>query len=213
MKEATATGTGCVCVAITGGIASGKSTVANAFTAIGAILIDADVLARELVTQGQPALAEIASAFGPDVLDAAGALDRRAMRERIFIDPRAKAVLESILHPRVRTELRMRAQACTAPYCLLAIPLLTESGGAYDWVDRVLVVDVSTEAQIARLMLRDNMTLGGARRALAAQATREQRLALADDVIDNSFAPEDLNIPVQRLNAFYHRLAQERMHR
>lgn len=198
----------CVSVAITGGIAAGKSTVANAFVAAGAMLIDADVVARELVEPGQPALAEIAEAFGPGALDAMGALDRRAMRERIFADMRAKQTLESILHPRVRAELRARTRACTAPYCLLAIPLLAESGNAYDWVDRVIVVDVSAATQLARLMQRDNTTPQAARRALAAQASREQRLALADDVIDNSFAPEDLRAPVQRLHELYARLAR-----
>lgn len=209
MKDSTVTADGgCLCIAITGGIAAGKSTVASAFVAVGAMLIDADTVARELVEPGQPALVEIAEAFGPGALDATGALDRRAMRERIFTDAHAKETLESILHPRVRVELRARAQACTEPYCLLAIPLLVESVHAYDWVDRVIVVDVSAATQLARLMQRDSTTPDEARRALAAQASREQRLSLADDVIDNSFALADLRAPVQRLHQLYGHLAQ-----
>ena len=211
MKNSTVTDGGCLCIAITGGIAAGKSTVANAFVAFGATLIDADAVARDLVAPGSPALAEIAEAFGPGALDITGALDRRAMRERIFADARAKETLESILHPRVRVELRARAQACTKPYCLLAIPLLAESQHAYDWVDRVIVVDVSAATQLARLMLRDHSTPGAARRALAAQASREQRLALADDVIDNSFSAEDLRAPVRRLHELYSHLAHARL--
>lgn len=197
-------------VALTGGIASGKTTVANAFVSLGATLCDADVIARELVAPGQPALDEIVRAFGPHMLTPQGELDRRRMRERVFGDDAARRKLESILHPRVRAELRARAQACSAPYCLLAIPLLTESGGAYAWIDRVLVVDVPIAKQLARLMLRDGMTSEGAQRALAAQATRAQRLALADDVIDNSFSPEDLQAPVQRLHELYGGLALAR---
>lgn len=203
----------CFSVATTGGIAAGKSTVANAFAVAGATLFDADVVARELVAPGQPALAEIVSAFGSDILTPQGELDRRRMRERVFADEAARRKLEAILHPRVRAELRARVQACTAPYCVLAIPLLVESEGAYDWVDRVLVVDVPPAMQLARLMQRDGMAADGARLALAAQATRAQRLALADDVIDNSFAPEDLRAPVQRLHELYHRLAQARTQR
>ncbi|TLY52630.1 MAG: dephospho-CoA kinase [Gammaproteobacteria bacterium] len=199
-----------VAIALTGGIASGKTTVANAFAALGATLCDADVIARELVAPGQPALDEIVLTFGTDMLTPQGELDRRRMRERVFADDVARRKLESILHPRVRAELRARAQACSAPYCLLAIPLLAESDGAYDWIDRVLVVDVTPATQLARLMQRDSMTAEGAQRALAAQATRAQRLALADDVIDNSFLPEDLRAPVQRLHELYRELASAR---
>ena len=190
-------------VVITGGIASGKTTAANCFVALGIPVFDADVIARELVVPGQPALAEIAAAFGPDILTPSGDLDRRRMRERIFGDEGARRQLEAILHPRVRSELRARAEACMEPYCLLAIPLYAESAQAYDWVDRVLVVDVPREVQLARLMQRDGMTEEFAQRALAAQATREQRLALADDVIDNTGSLDDLRDVVSRLNRLY----------
>ncbi len=195
-------------VALTGGIASGKTTVAHQFESLGVQLFDADVIARELVAPGQPALEEIVTLFGADMLTPQGELDRRRMRERVFASDAARRQLESILHPRVRAELRTRALACAAPYCLLAIPLLAESSGAYEWVDRVVVIDVSPETQLARLMRRDNMTLDGAQRALAAQATRTERLALADDAIDNSFAAQDLAAPVQRLHERYLALAR-----
>lgn len=179
-------------VVITGGIASGKTTLTDRFAELGAPVFDADAIARELVAPGQPALAEIVAAFGADMLNAAGELDRARMRERIFDDEGARKRLEAILHPRVRDELRSRARACAAPYCLLAIPLYAESAQAYDWVDRVLVVDVPRAAQLARLTLRDGMSEDYARRALSTQATRAQRLALADDVIDNSGPPDAL---------------------
>lgn len=194
-------------IVITGGIASGKTAVANCFADLGAPVFDADLIARELVAPGQPALAEIVEAFGRGMLTTAGGLDRRRMRERIFGDDAARRRLEAILHPRVRCELQSRARACTAPYCLLAIPLYAESAQAYDWVDRVLVVDVTRAVQLARLMQRDGMTEDYARRALAAQATRAQRLALADDVIDNTGPIDDLPRIAGRLHARYLTLA------
>ena len=190
-------------IVITGGIASGKTTVTGAFAALGVPIFDADAISRELVVPGQPALAEIAATFGSDVLAPDGGLDRRRLRERIFADEAARRRLEAILHPRVRSELRARAAACNAPYCVLAIPLYTESAQAYDWVDRVLVIDVPEAVQLARLMQRDGTTEESARRALAAQATRAQRLALADDVIDNAGAIDDLPRVVARLHRLY----------
>lgn len=194
-------------VVITGGIASGKTAAANCFLALGVPVFDADAISRELVAPGQPALAEIAAAFGSGVLTPGGELDRRRMRQRIFGDEPARRQLEAILHPRVRSELRARADACAQPYCLLAIPLFAESATAYDWVDRVLVVDVPPEMQLKRLMERDGMTEEFARSALAAQATRGQRLALADDVIDNTGTLEDLRRVVARLNRLYSSLS------
>jgi len=190
-------------VVVTGGIAAGKTTVTNAFAALGTPIFDADAVSRELVATGQPALAEIAATFGSNVLAPNGELDRRRLRERIFADEAARRRLEAILHPRVRSELRARASACSAPYCLLAIPLYAESAQAYDWVDRVLVVDVPRAVQLARLMQRDGMTAEFAQRALAAQATRAQRLALADDVIDNSGNLNGLPQIVARLHRLY----------
>jgi dephospho-CoA kinase len=194
-------------VVVTGGIASGKTTVTNRFVELGVPVFDADAISRELVEPGQPALAEIASAFGGDMLTPDGELDRRRMRERIFGDQSARKTLEAILHPRVRSELQARAHACTAAYCLLAIPLYAESAQAYAWVDRVLVVDVPYEVQLARLMQRDGMTADYAQRALAAQATRVQRLRLADDAVDNTGSLSDLARIVARLHALYLALA------
>ncbi|MFT3789804.1 MAG: dephospho-CoA kinase [Rudaea sp.] len=195
-------------VVVTGGIASGKTTVTNGFLELGVPVFDADAIARELVAPGQPALAEIGAAFGPDLLTSDGGLDRRRMREHIFGDDAARRRLEAILHPRVREALQARARACAVPYCLLAIPLFAESPRtAYDWTDRVLVVDVARAVQLARLMQRDGMTEDDAQRALAAQATRAQRLALADDVIDNTGAIDALPRIVARLHARYLALA------
>ena len=193
----------CLTVVVTGGIASGKTAVTTAFARRGAPVFDADAISRELVAPGQPALAEIESAFGSDMLMPSGELDRRRMRERIFNDEATRRRLEAILHPRVRSELQARARACAAPYCLLAIPLFAESAQAYDWVDRVLVVDVPREVQLARLMQRDGMTQEYALRALATQAPRAQRLALADDAVDNTGSLVDLSRVIARLDRLY----------
>lgn len=195
-------------VALTGGIASGKSTVQTLFEMVGSTVYDADMISREIVASGMPALHEIAVAFGANMLTPQGTLDRRRMRECVFADADAKRKLEQILHPRIRSELLARARACSADYCLLAIPLLAESANAYSWIDRVLVVDVPRAIQIARLVLRDDVTLDFAERALAAQASHEERLMLADDVIDNSGTPEDLPATVERLHRLYIALAR-----
>ncbi|MGH8122967.1 MAG: dephospho-CoA kinase [Rudaea sp.] len=197
-------------IALTGGIASGKSTAANCFAERGAAIIDADIVARELVARGQPALAEITAAFGHEMLTTAGDLDRRRMRAHILASDTDRCRLEAILHPHVRSELLARATACTTPYCVLVIPLLAESQHAYDWVDRVLVVDLPRAQQLARLMQRDGMTAALAERSLAVQATREQRLALADDVIDNTAAPAALVGAIERLHRRYLALAMQK---
>jgi len=188
-------------VALTGGIASGKSAVAERFAVLGANVIDADVVARELVAPGSAALAEIVTVFGSDVLDANAALDRRAMRERVFADVDARRKLEAILH------LRERSAVAAGPYALLVIPLLAESG-YYDWVDRALVVDVPREVQRARLLSRDGVTPQLADAMLDAQVGREQRLALADDVIENGETLAELVAQVAVLHARYLDLAQ-----
>jgi len=193
-------------VALTGGIASGKSTVADLFAALGVPVIDTDVIARQVVEPGQPALAEIAATFGPDVLDDDGRLDRRRMRERIFTDPDAKRRLEAILHPAIRAEMERQSMAAQGPYQVLVIPLLTE-GGRRDHVDRVLLVDVPEELQIQRLMMRDGVSHEQAQASLNAQATRAQRLALADDVIRNTGRVDGLRTQVAELHGKYLRLA------
>ncbi|MBZ0221867.1 MAG: dephospho-CoA kinase, partial [Dokdonella sp.] len=173
-------------IALTGGIASGKSAVSERLAALGARVLDADVLARELVLPGTPALAEIVDVFGARMTAADGSLDRRALRERIFDDAGARDALNAILHPRIRAALRERAaQTPRDRYAVLAIPLLVENRRHYDWVDRVLVVDAPRKLQLARLLARDGIAPELAEAMLDAQATREQRLAIADDVVRN----------------------------
>jgi dephospho-CoA kinase len=193
-------------VALTGGIASGKSTVADLFAALGVPVIDTDVIAREVVEPGRPALAQVAEAFGADVLDAAGRLDRKRMREHIFSDPGARRRLEAILHPAIRAEMERQSQAAGGPYQMLVIPLLAE-GGRRDHVDRVLLVDVPEELQIQRVMWRDGVSHGEAQATLNAQATRAQRLAMADDVLRNTGRVDDLREQVAKLHQQFLRLA------
>ena len=189
-------------VALTGGIASGKSAVEQRFAARGVDIVDADLVAREVVAPGTPGIAEIAQSFGSEVLDADGALDRNAMRQHVFTDPEARRRLESIIHPRVRQAMREAADRMRGAYGILVIPLFVESGD-YRWVDRVLVVDVPRELQIRRLMARDGIARKLAESMLAAQATREQRLAVADDVIDNSADLDSLDAVVGALHQKY----------
>jgi dephospho-CoA kinase len=193
-------------VALTGGIASGKSTVADMFAALGVPVIDTDVIAREVVEPGRPALAQVAAAFGSDVLDADGRLDRKRMRERIFADADARRRLEAILHPAIRAEMERQSQAAGGPYQVLVIPLLAE-GGRRDHVDRVLLVDVPEELQIQRVMWRDGVSHDAAQASLNAQATRAQRLAMADDVLRNTGRVDDLSEQVAQLHQQFLRLA------
>lgn len=189
-------------IAVTGGIASGKSEVTRRFEARGIEVIDADLVSRELVEPGQPALAEIVQRFGPGVIDASGRLDRRALRSIVFADPAARRDLEAILHPRVRATLRDRAADASGPFVLLAIPLLVESGD-YAWIERVLVVDVPRAIQIERVMRRDGVDRPAAEALLAAQASREARLARATDVIINDGPLPALDAAVERLHHRY----------
>ncbi len=192
-------------IGLTGGIASGKSTAESAFAALGARVADADRCARALVEKGQPALAEIVDRFGPAVLDAEGRLDRAGLRRRIFADAEERRALEAILHPRVRDTLREFASAVESGYVVLSVPLLVETGG-YPWIDRVLVIDVPEPVQLRRLLARDGVDEAQARAALAAQATRSQRLAVARDVIVNDGDVEALVAAVGRLHPRYARL-------
>jgi len=194
-------------IALTGGIASGKSTVARLFAALGAKLIDTDQIARDIVAPPSPVLALIAARFGPGILTADGALDRAKLRQIVFDDPAARLDLESLTHPAIRAEVARQSATAGGPYQLVAIPLLVETGAAEDY-ERVLVVDASPEVQLARLMSRDGATPHAAQRALAAQATREARLAIADDVIDNSGDVAALAPQVEALHHRYLKLAQ-----
>lgn len=197
-------------VGLTGGIASGKSAVAARFAALGVAVLDADLVAREVVAPGSEGLAALVDAFGLGILDATGALDRRRMREQVFADAAARGRLESILHPRIRRLLHERADAATGAYAIVAIPLLAEGGGraAYPWLDRVLVVDAPETAQLTRLAARDGIDDALARRMVEAQASRTQRLAIADDVLVNAGGVDALDGPVAALDRRYRQLAQ-----
>ncbi|WP_053070790.1 dephospho-CoA kinase [Halomonas sp. PR-M31] len=194
---------------VTGGIASGKSAVARAFEDHGISWVDADDVAREVVMPGEPALAEIAEHFGPDVIDAEGQLNRRALRAIVFKNETERRWLESVTHPRIRQRIldyleSMRASG--APYHLLVSPLLFESGQR-ELVDRCLVIDVPESVQIARTMARDDSDEAQARSIVQAQMPRQQRLALADDVIDNQGDHKALAEQVAQLDVRYRELA------
>lgn len=171
-------------VAITGGIGSGKTTIANQFAALGIEVVDADLIAREVVAPGTPALAAITSHFGPEILTEQGLLDRRVLRERIFSDPAAKSWLNALLHPIIRSEMLRQCAAVSSPYCLLVVPLLVENR-LTELADRVLVIDVDEATQIERTCRRDGVSREQAQAILASQANRSERLAMADDVLDN----------------------------
>ncbi len=195
-------------VGLTGGIASGKSTVADIFAAFGIPVIDTDVIARGVVARGQPALRDIRARFGEDMIDATGDLDRAAMREVIFADDNARQDLEAILHPRIGEEARRQADEAGGVYQVIVVPLLVGSPLQH-FVDRILVVDCDEDTQIERLLLRDAETEAQARRILAAQASREERLEIADDVIDNSGSLEHLAEQVRHLHHRYGQLAED----
>ncbi len=188
-------------IALTGGIGSGKSAVADRFAELGVPVIDADLLARDLVQPGRPALQEITAAFGPDMLLADGSLDRRRLRLRVFDDPSARQQLEAILHPRIRAEMQQRLAAIDAPYTVLVVPLLLETAQT-DLAERILVVDLPTRLQEERASLRDGQSRENIRTVMAAQCSREQRLAAADDVIDNSGTLEQL---IERTDTMHQR--------
>ncbi|MFP7722558.1 dephospho-CoA kinase [Lysobacter sp. A3-1-A15] len=197
-------------ICVTGGVASGKSEVTRRFEALGVAVADADVAAREAVAVGSPGLAEVIAEFGPGVLAGDGQLDRAAMRRRVFEDPSARRRLEAIIHPRVRAVLMRQCQTAPGPYAIAAVPLLAEGGGrtAYPWLDRILVVDVPAAVQVHRLMQRDGVDRALAESMLAAQASREERLALADDVVVNDGPLEALDARVAGLDRMYRELAE-----
>ena len=197
-------------IGLTGGIASGKSAVAAEFQRAGVPVIDTDALARDVVEPGQPSLAAVVAEFGPSILDATGHLDRRRLRAIVFADPARRRALESILHPAIRALQRARVDATSAPYVVIAIPLLVEGGARRDDVDRILVVDCPREVQRARLLARDGETPEGAEAILSAQATREARLSVADDILDNSGPLLALQPAVAALHARYVGLAADR---
>ncbi len=197
-------------VGLTGGIGSGKSTVADLFAERGAALVDTDRIAHELTGPQGRAMPAIAAAFGPDVMRADGALDRAAMRRRVFDDPASKARLEAILHPLIRAESDARcAAAHAAPYVLLAVPLLVEAGadGYRARVDRILVVDCAEAVQVARVMARSGLSADEVCAIMAAQATRAARRAVADDLVLNDDGLESLAPQVEKLHRKYLEMA------
>lgn len=198
-------------VGLTGGIGSGKTAVSDRFAHYGVPVIDTDLIARELVEPGQPALAEIAAEFGPECLDNEGRLNRAHLRQRVFADEADRRRLEAILHPRIRAVARERIAALTTPYCLLVIPLLAETGMT-NLVDRVLVVDVSEAEQIRRVMARDQIDETQAQRILVAQASRSQRLALADEVVENSGDFASLEQQIADLHQHYLQIVADHPH-
>lgn len=195
-------------IALTGGIASGKSAVAAIFASLGVPVLDTDQIARDVVEPGSPTLNELVRTFGDEILDRGGRLDRARMRQRIFNDPAQRERLEAIMHPAIRDELARRSQAAGGEYQIHVIPLLVETRRS-EIYDRVLVVDCSEEEQIKRLMARDATDREHAMRILAAQASREQRLAAADDVVVNMGTVEDLPRFVQTLHKNYSLLARK----
>jgi dephospho-CoA kinase len=195
-------------IGLTGGIASGKSTVTQRFGELGVPVIDADVASRSVVEPGKPGLAQVVARFGTGVLDADGQLDRSALRNLIFKDSSLRQALDAILHPLIRVEMEREAAQSEGVYVVMAIPLLVEGGSARKRVDRVLVVDADETLQIRRLQARDGSSVEQARAILASQASRAARLAAADDVLLNTGTVAELRQGVDRLHEQYLQLAQ-----
>ncbi len=195
-------------VVLTGGIASGKTAVSDLFAQRDVPVIDTDRIAHEIVEPGQPVLKQIEDAFGQEFLGPDGRLDRKKMRNTIFSNPEQKNRLEGIMHPAIREEVDDRISQIAAPWCILVVPLLAETR-LFRQVDRVLVVDVEESVQIQRVMARDNISQKQAQSILNAQISRQRRLALADDVLDNSGSLEQLEATVDRLHQKYADLAQK----
>jgi dephospho-CoA kinase len=195
-------------IGLTGGIGCGKSTVADGFAALGAGIVDTDAIAHALTAAGGAAMPALIATFGPGCASADGAMDRARMRARVFGDPDDKARLEAILHPMIQAETLAQAQASTAPYVLIVVPLLVESGHWKQRVARVLVVDCEESTQVARVMARNNMPEKQVKAIMATQATRAERLAAADDVIQNDGDLETLTPQIARLHDLYSAFSQ-----
>ena len=194
-------------IGLTGGIGSGKSTAARIFAALGAAVVDTDAISHALTGPGGVAMSALLEAFGAACLQPDGGLDRKAMRERVFADEAARRRLERILHPLIRLEAERQIASTVAPYVLLVVPLLLETGRYRPLIQRVLVVDCDPEVQVTRTMGRSGLTREAVAAIMAAQLDRESRLAAADDIIDNSGDEPALRAQVEQLHATYLRLA------
>ena len=194
-------------VVLTGGIASGKTAASNYFAQLGVPVVDTDVIAHQIVEPGQPALNRIRLQFGEGFVTSEGRLDRRKMRDAIFSDPELKSRLENILHPAIAAEAMRQITRLDTPWCVLVIPLLVETD-LFPWIDRVLVVDADESAQIERVMARDEISMEQAKSILCAQSSRQERLALADDVIKNDGSLEQLQSAVDQLYDQYTIMAE-----
>jgi dephospho-CoA kinase len=192
-------------IGLTGGIGSGKTTIARLFADLGVPVIDADAIAHALTQPGEPTTAEILAVFGPEIGED-GRLNRARLAQRIFVDAEARKRLESILHPRIRAIMQNQMQLLHAPYVLLVIPLLLESR-QHDLVDRVLVVDVDEQTQLQRVQQRDGRPVSEIQDIMQAQIGRKARLAAADDCIDNEGSLHELKSQVRKLHAKYLKLA------
>lgn len=197
-------------VGISGGIGSGKTTVTDLFAKFGVEVIDADVIAREVVEPGKPALKAIVAKFGESVLDQSGYLDRAKLRSIVFADVDTKNWLNQLLHPAIRKQMLLQTQQAKSTYCLLSVPLLVENK-LYEQVNRVVIVDLDEQTQLQRTLLRDKTNEQQIRAIMNAQATRQQRLAVADDVIDNNGKAESLSKQVDALHKKYLVLATQKI--
>jgi dephospho-CoA kinase len=198
-------------VGLTGGIGSGKSTVAELFVDQGAGLVDTDAIARELTVADGAAMPALTAEFGPTILAADGALNREAMRQLAFADPSARSRLENILHPLIRRISTERCRAATQPYVILAVPLLVESGNYRGRCDRVVVVDCPESLQLERVMARNGLSAAEVKAIMAAQATRQQRLAVANDVVVNDAGRTKLFEQVRKYHSNYLALSAEKL--
>jgi len=196
-------------IGLTGGIGSGKSTIAALFAEHGVPVIDADIIAHQLTLPGTSASTQVLQEFGPDIADTNGGIDRRRLAQRIFHDRNERARLEGILHPLIRTEMLRQQDNLDAPYCLLVIPLLFEAG-QMDLVDRVLVADVDESTQITRIAARDGRSEAEIRAILSSQTDRGHRLKMADDCITNTGDLTDLKAKVETLHQKYLALALDK---
>jgi len=196
-------------VGVTGGIGSGKSTVCAAFERFGIPVIDTDQVARDVVVPGSEGLAAVIAEFGSGILNTDGTLDRAALRKIVFADPERRQRLEALLHPRIRARVRDLVEQVKTPYCLVGIPLLVERGN-HQQAERILVVDCPEEVQIARVMARDKLTEPEVRAIMRTQATRQERLDMADDVVVNAAGLSEIQPQIEALHTRYLALAAER---